>query len=595
LPTSQAYVNIFRNGFGFELIIAPFSLILLVLGEYIYPTKELYSDLGEHLLRGQILFQTGQIPTKNIFSYTYPDFHFVNLEWLSEAVLYLVNLFSGINGLIIFTVIITLFSLTLLYYFAIKRGNILLVSYSMLIYLLVLYERANVRPEVFSYLLLSVFVILLYKFREKYTRLIWLIIPLQLIWVNMHIYFILGILLVGLFLFEALINFRKRDEGRYIKTLVIIFVSSCFISLINPYGLSGLLFPFTFAQNYAFPVDENMNLFQYESAHQWSFFVSVFAFGILSTILSLSLILQHKKARLIDVLISIVFITISVLALRNIALFVFATFIPFTFIVNSLIEKYSQQLIKKFKGFVPKLNLLLTLIFPIAAITLSWGIIVQNGEFGLGVAQGNDKAVDFFVKNKLKGPIFNNYDIGSYLAYRLYPKEKVFVDTRPEAYPASFFQQVYFPIQKNLVDFKAADNKYNFNSIVYRLYNGMPQSVGFIRYLTTSKDWKIVYLDSMTVIFVKNVKLNQNIIEKYAMSDNNFRFPDYQNPDSLYGLAHFLDLMAWKRSEIEAFQKINVLDPSNCTVLYDLIILIGPHSTSATSYQNSYYINKCRM
>ena len=36
----------------------------------------------------------------------------------------------------------------------------------------------------------------------------------------MHIYFIAGILVVGLFLAEAIIKFRYRDNGKYVKTLV---------------------------------------------------------------------------------------------------------------------------------------------------------------------------------------------------------------------------------------------------------------------------------------------------------------------------------------------------------------------------------------
>jgi hypothetical protein len=58
------------------------------------------------------------------------------------------------------------------------------------------------------------------------------------------------------------------------------------------------------------------------------------------------------------------------------------------------------------------------------------------------------------IAKNLKGPIFNNFDIGSYLIFRLYNKSlpagrQVFVDGRPEAYPASFFQITYILMQQD--------------------------------------------------------------------------------------------------------------------------------------------------
>ena len=227
-------------------IVLPLSFVFIILAGYIQPTNELYIDLGGHLLRGQIFVQTHQIPTTNLFSYTYPNFSYINLEWLTETIFYLVNSLLGINSLIILTTIISLFSFLILYRYASKKTNMFLTSYIAVPYTLVLYYRANVLPEIFSYLFLSLFIFLLYRFRDTDTPFIWLLIPLQLLWVNMHIYFIVGILLVGLFLIEAIIKFREKDNGKYVKTLIILLAATCIVSLFNPYGLSGLLYPFLF-------------------------------------------------------------------------------------------------------------------------------------------------------------------------------------------------------------------------------------------------------------------------------------------------------------------------------------------------------------
>ena len=64
-------------------------------------------------------------------------------------------------------------------------------------------------------------------------------------------------------------------------------------------------------------------------------------------------------------------------------------------------------------------------------------------EKGIGLAKDDQKAAEFFKKENIQGPIFNNYDIGGYLIYYLYPGQKVFVDNRPEVYPKEFLQNVH--------------------------------------------------------------------------------------------------------------------------------------------------------
>lgn len=559
----------------------PLILALLILIMYLHPTRELYVDLGEHLLRGQITVQTQQIPTTNLFSYTYPNYSYINLEWLTELLFYLIYAISGINGLIIFTALLILFSSAIIYKFAVKRSGILLSSYVALLYLIVLYGRVGILPENFSYLLLSLFIVTLYKFREKYTNLIWFLIPMELIWVNMHIYFIIGILLIGLFFLEALILFRDRDDGKYLRSLLIVLISACFVSLFNPYGLSGLLYPFTYGQNYAYTVSENLSPFMNYTL-QGSVSVVFLAFIISCAFIVLLIILQIKKLRLVDVLISLSFMVVATFAVRDLGVFIFATFIPFTFMAGSLVRKYNLQ--EK-----TTLHKILLFGFPVVAVGVFLWTIAILGGIGLGIAHGDEDAVDFFINNNLNGPIFNDYNIGSYLAYRLYPKEKVFVDTRPEAYPAPFFPQVYEPMLQNLNAFEDAEKMYKFNTIMYGFNNGVPIDMGFLRYLIYSKGWKVVYLDDSTIIFVKNTSLNVAIIQKYAMNDTNFRIPENDTSfDTLFNLAHFLDLLGWKKSELAVNKRLYAINPKDCQILRNLIILSGQNNPSSSVYLFNY-------
>jgi len=94
-------------------------------------------------------------------------------------------------------------------------------------------------------------------------------------------------------------------------------------------------------------------------------------------------------------------------------------------------------------------------------------LIFQSNNFGFGLKKDVNLSAEFFKKEKIQAPIFNNYDIGGYLIYHLFPEEKVFVDNRPEAYPASFFEKIYVSMQNDEKIWRKKDEIYNFNVIFF--------------------------------------------------------------------------------------------------------------------------------
>jgi hypothetical protein len=67
--------------------------------------------------------------------------------------------------------------------------------------------------------------------------------------------------------------------------------------------------------------------------------------------------------------------------------------------------------------------------------------------FGLGLIDCN-KSAEFIKGNKVEGPYFNNYDIGGYFIFHLFPTYKPFVDNRPEAYSVDFFNEIFHGAEK---------------------------------------------------------------------------------------------------------------------------------------------------
>ena len=113
----------------------------------------------------------------------------------------------------------------------------------------------------------------------------------------------------------------------------------------------------------------------------------------------------------------------------------------------------------------------------------------------------------------LRGPIFNNYDIGGYLIFYLYPRNQVFVDNRPEAYPADFFQNTYIPIQEDDTRWHEEARKNGFNAIFFSHRDVTPWGQTFLKNRLEDPDWAVAYLDEYSIIFVGRDSVNSGIIE----------------------------------------------------------------------------------
>ena len=108
-------------------------------------------DLARHLKLGETITQTWSIPKTNLFSYTNPDFPFINTHWLFEVVAYGFNQTVGIQMLLVLKVIIILLSVLLILKTIPKHNQALLLPIGF-IFLHVLRERLELRPEIFSFI-----------------------------------------------------------------------------------------------------------------------------------------------------------------------------------------------------------------------------------------------------------------------------------------------------------------------------------------------------------------------------------------------------------------------------------------------------------
>ena len=481
------------------------------------------ADLGRHIKNGEMALKGDfGILGSNFYSYTEPDFPVVNHHWGSGATFYLIWKLFGFNGLSLFYLLISLIIFYLFFRLTEKESNFNIAFLVSLLVIPLIAQRTEIRPEIFSYLFMALFFWILWHWQKGKLDDKWLFaLPvLEILWVNTHIYFVFGFGLVGLFWLKSVLKIyftKKKIKRMPFKILGLTVLAT----LINPFTWKGLIYPFNIFRNYGYRIVENQSIWFLErlgiiNNPNLALFKIVFIILVLSFVLVL--IRNRKSFSFIYFSLAILFSAMGWLAIRNFTIFGFFALLIISFNI------------KKALGIKMKsLNAKLAFIFVCLAILLisftvySQELPLNKYMFGLGLIEENNRSAEFFKQKNIQGPVFNNYDIGGYLIFHLYPQEKVFTDNRPEAYSVSFFEDIYISAQQNDSVWQEQMEKHNFNSIFFMHRDYTPWAQKFLIERVKDPDWAPVYYDSFTIIFLKRNDLNQSIIKDYEIPQSYFK------------------------------------------------------------------------
>ncbi len=226
--------------FFFSQLAILFSSIL-----YFFSYPEVDNDLWGHLFFGREILQSGDIPSRNLYSYTAPNHTWINHEWLAEVIFYWIFEHFGSPGLLLFKVILGGGVIWILNRLIRRRNVSFLVRTLTLVWVMaILSPGFNIRPQIFTYFLFTVFLSLFYRCEEtSRTSLYWTPL-LTALWVNLHGGFVAGLGAMGLFSLWMVVSRARNRDGKG-PTWAHVFIPGV-ISLLslglNPYGLDLLGF-----------------------------------------------------------------------------------------------------------------------------------------------------------------------------------------------------------------------------------------------------------------------------------------------------------------------------------------------------------------
>lgn len=465
-------------------------------------------DIGRHIATGRMVVERGIVPMTNFYSYTEPTRRAVNHHWGSGTLFYAAWRIAGFEGLSLFHVALRVGALILLVALAVRKagwGGTALITLAALPLLI---RRREVRPEAFTYLFLAATLWLMETWaveKGKFRLALAATAGIAVAWANTHIQFIFGPLVIAAYLVG---DVMARHGVRRRLTLLAVFVAA---TILTPGGLRGVLLPFLIMRAYPVPVGENQPLVLMQRLFhgpEYAWF-EVLAAAVVLLVTALVVRRRRWAAWVPYAGLGIVFAAFGFVMIRNMLVFAYMLIPVAAGLVHALAGGVPGKRLQRVAGvaaFVITLAMVPVLRTPYTPV---------SPNPGLGLLPGVNNAAGFLTKEHIAGPIFNNYDIGGYLIYHLFPANRVFTDNRPEAYSPAFWQQLYFPMLRTESVWKSADAYYGFNAIVVSPYGLSVSDRVFIERINTDPAWALVYLDWYAAVFLKRNDTNKDIITRY--------------------------------------------------------------------------------
>jgi len=389
------------------------------------------NDIWWHLKTGQWIIETGRVPVTDPFTFTTPGAAWTPHYWLSDVLFAAVFRLGGLGGLILFKALIGAAGFFIIYRLMIGQGvNILLATALVMLAVFIGHFRFLLRPHVFMFLLSAAFFGILSVGRsQRNFKLLWLL-PLMLLWVNLHGSFFLGLVLTGCLLAEKLATVgyrklkRKDATAKWPVFLMLVFALLGGITLLNPFGANlhrWIAADFALKNiAYTFQVEEHMALTWGAHRLWWSFMI----------VTAVSFPLAYRRARLFHLL---VFAATSFLAIRGVRFVALAAILQAPILgynLQALLDRIPGQRWRSRRGLQAAIAILLIVVGGALIFKQSFADYTVH-RFGLGINETRfpQEAVHYLRELNPEGNIYNSWPIGGYLLWEL-PERKIFLDGR---------------------------------------------------------------------------------------------------------------------------------------------------------------------
>jgi hypothetical protein len=474
-------------------------LLMIIFSLCCLSTTNADPDLWGYLAFGRLFWGQEQFPYVDVFAYVPTLKPWIYHEWLTGVIFYPIYQTLGTAGLQILKYAVGLATVGLLYLTARRRGADLLPT--ALILFLSLFCLATgysaVRAQVFTYFFFALFLYLLETARlSGHRRWLWLVVPIQVLWCNLHGGFLAGLGLILLYAVgEAL---ARRPFWPYLGW----FLLAGLATLINPYGSKYWSY---LAQAVAMPRPEITEWVSFLEGYKQGFLGGVEFYYFLNLIALAFLLAWWVCWREITPVLVLLFTLYLAITHNRHQVFLALTFGAY---MPVLLTAYFRELATRpgVKALLGRLDWKIPALAVILLIGFFTVKLVCRNPLQLIVPAeptGKPKteiyyplgAIDYLEQHHLAGKLLVFFNWGEYCLWRLYPQCLVAIDGRYETvYPESLCKEyfAFMGAREGWRDFLAHHPPdlilIELRSRAYGLLSGDP-------------DWRQVYADPGGALF----------------------------------------------------------------------------------------------
>jgi len=536
---------------------------------------------------GELILDTGAVPTSDPFSYTSFGETWIMHEWLFCVLAELVRRHLGLELLVILKAVAVAGAFVLVFCATairakFKRDALIAVASFLVLAACASRFRFVTRPHIVNFLGLAAVILVVELFYVGRRKWLLLMPPLTLVWVNMQAGAIIGPAYLWLRIGCDVLSSRfggKREPNPKpaIHPLLLATLISSGVLLVNPYGIRVFDFVVDALREHGAgggisvmewtPADLRFKLF-------WVLFAAVWAVFLTNI----------RKCRLSDAAEILLATALALLARRYIPIF-------FLLVTPAIGRIISQWPLFSCGGASHSRAAKIGLIAgPVLAGVCMAATLLNHGAFvpGVGVNLGAYPAggVNFVLKHNISGRMYNSHRFGGYIIFNTYPGRRVFIDGRNVVHKAlwqKFAEEPFEQIADEYgIDYAVLDLGYDkrlrmFSAQSARAASRSPASPSAARLVDwwrRHNGWHLVFWDDNCAVYVDGSEKFRDVRDQFE-----YKFLDPTAPglDYLVGYLANEDTRALVIDEAEraVSQSPNAI---SCRALYAWLV---PRSTGS--------------
>jgi hypothetical protein len=450
-----------------------------------------------HIKMGQIMLERGEILQQDLFSHTAYRQPWHAHEWLSEVIMAGLHDWAGLPGVTIFFFALVGLTLTILFKVASRIAGELPSTMAVAFALICVYFHLLARPHIFTWLGAALTLFLL----ERGGRWPWLLLPLVVVWTNLHAGVLFGLVVQAIFIAGRFLDHIQEHGtnrlGSWLDTnkiAILLLVLCIAATCLNPFGFQIFLYPLKVAD----PIFTKA-IGEWQSPDfQQEWFARIWVVVLLFLAIWLGRKLSWRW------LLLIIFLLWQTLGhVRHLSMAALLLIPCFAILFKDLGSRLDfhcgtnqekpELALSPWSG--PITIILLAVIFIGAAGISPHRISKVVSEF-YQPPKNYAPVMAYLRQGYPEGNLLNEYEWGDYLLYGLEHPPRVFIDGRADMYGPEIFSD-YRKMSGLEIGFEEVLDKYRIEWVLF------PKDHLLIRYLKNCMGWHSLYGDQEVEVLSK--------------------------------------------------------------------------------------------